>query len=117
MDGASRLRPPSSTHASTRMRPTPSTSVRAVGVPGSSPSWECHLDAWRNSAAAPPSEPLHCHSQFALVAQWIEHLTTDQAVGCSSHPERAEYGQNPLEAWHLVWTTSESDRAPRAALC
>ncbi len=27
----------------------------------------------------------------ALVAQWIEHLTTDQKVGRSSRPERAEF--------------------------
>ena len=36
-----------------------------------------------------PEPPTRYITAHALVAQWIEHLTTDQKVGGSSPPERA----------------------------
>ncbi len=35
------------------------------------------------------AKPLVTESESALVAQWIEHLTTDQKVGGSNPSERA----------------------------
>src|SRR3954447_5489604 len=62
------------------------TCVPAVGARG--PCWP---DEFRCDITGGATTLNHRH--IALVAQWIEHLTTDQAVGSSNLFERAEYGR------------------------
>ena len=88
---ASRHRPTCSTPAPTSGPPTRCTNAPADGDPGaaepSSPSTAAGLDS----------------SNAALVAQRIEHLTTDQKVGSSNLSGRT------IQIWSLSWSDT---RAP-----